>query len=132
MGEGQDWVQEMERNLPRKEEMIVAQLTEHYVKKIFEIPSKETKQLDPMILEDLEKGEGIQAEEWRDCKTVMDLVNGKPRERTARGAIGGIQRQLRTLWSNKINMRAEHMFSRTQKPTLERKRSQRSRRGLGK
>ena len=54
----------MVKNPPRKDEMSVDLLnvawqpTKHLMKKISEIPSKQPRQLDPMILEDPEEGEG--------------------------------------------------------------------------
>ena len=84
VGEGKDWMQAMIKNPPRKEEMTVALLkiarqpTKHMVKNISEILSKEPRQLDPMILEDPEIGEGIQG------KTVVDWIQGKAWEREER------------------------------------------------
>ena len=65
---------------------IVKQSTEHFVKKISEIPIKEPRQLDPMVREDPEKGEGIQVEirgdrltaelggDWRDSASFPRMV----------------------------------------------------------
>ena len=56
------------KNPLREDERIVKlmkmtrQPTKHLVKKMSEIPSKEPRKLDPMILEDPRKGEGIQVE----------------------------------------------------------------------
>ena len=61
-------------------------------------------QLDLMILE---FPEGVKGCRWRlkgDSKRVVDWINGKARERMARGATGSIQRQLREWWSEKADI----------------------------
>ena len=70
----------------------------HLLKQTNEIPSNEPRQLDPMVLEDLEKGQRVQVESGRDSKAVVDRINGRASERTVRGANGCSQRQLRGWW----------------------------------
>ena len=55
-------------------------LRPHLFWKTTEIPSKERRQLDPMILEDPETGEGIEVEIGENSKTVVDWIIGKGRE----------------------------------------------------
>ena len=71
----------IEKNPLGKDEITVAllkrarQLPKHWLKKTTGISSKEPRQLDPVILEDL------QVEIRNHSKTVVDSISGNPRER---------------------------------------------------
>ena len=65
-----------------------------------EIPNKEPKHLHPLALEVRRRVQvGI-----REGSKTVDWINGNARERTSRGAIEGVQRQLRDWWSDQANM----------------------------
>ena len=77
--EGKDWVQEMMKNPPMEDEVIMdllkmtKQPTKPLLKKVTGEPIKEPRELDPSVFEVPGKGQGIQVErkEWKDHRRVV-------------------------------------------------------------
>ena len=78
-GQGKHWVQEMTMHPLKVEEVIVALLTMTRQPTKHEYPAKQTRDLNPMVLEAPGKGVGIQVEIRCESKTVVDGIIGEPR-----------------------------------------------------
>ena len=80
VGEGKDSVQDMVKNPPKTEEVIMALLkvakqpSKPLLKKATGDPATKPRELDPVVLEAPRNDEGIQVEIRADSK---DLINGK-------------------------------------------------------
>ena len=92
-GEGDDWVQGMQRHPLRKGDVIVALLkmrrqpTTHLEKNPGSIASKKPRDLDNMVLEPPTNAEGIGLEISIDGKTVADWISGHAKQRTTDDAM---------------------------------------------
>ena len=80
---------------------MMRQPTAHLEKKPGGIPSKEPRDLDPMVLGPWTNIEGIEMEIRDDSKTVVEWINGKAKQQTSVGAVEVAQKQLKE-WLGKI------------------------------
>ena len=72
---------------------MLRQATTHVEKKPGSIPSKELRDLDPMVLEPPTKTEGVELEIMDESKTVVDWINGHAKQRTTVDAVRAAQKE---------------------------------------
>ena len=91
---------------------MLRQPTTHPEKKLGGIPSKEPRNLDPVILQPPTNTEGIELVRG-DSKTVVDWISGHAKQRTTFDAMGAAQKQLRTGGAEASIYAEELMIGRT-------------------
>ena len=103
-GSGEDWIQKWRMNPPKKTEAVPAlvraiRLSPLHIKKTEGgIPHRKGRELDPLVTEPPRTVDGIELVIRGDSKTVVDLINGKAKQKVSYRAIEIIQIQLMEWW----------------------------------
>ena len=69
------------------------------------LPSKEPRDLFPVVLEPPRNTEGIELVIRSNSKTVVDWINGQTKQTTTVDAIGAAQKELRDCWGRSADLR---------------------------
>ena len=104
-----DWINIWKLESPKKSDVIPLflkgiNLTSMLKRKDGGIPLKKARDVDPLILEPPANTEGIQLVIQGDSKTIVDWINGKPKQKKTSSIIDSIQIQLMNWWKQGVDL----------------------------